>query len=126
MSRDAADIAWEKQQEEEYRAEQAVGSLERIADAADQVVELLKRSAIGVGWLMSSLLIEKGSILTMGREPNGDLFILHQIPNGPMRHSPYFTEEHPSDQRDVVPALYRLSAAYDKDLHPDGAGKLPF
>lgn len=126
MSRDASDIAYERQQEEDYRAEQVAGSLERIADSADQIVDLLKRGAVGVGWLVSSLLIEKGSILTLGREPNGDLFILHQIPLGTMRTAPYFEEEHPTSVRDVVPALYRLSDIYGRDLNGTPEQELPF
>lgn len=108
MSRTAEDIAWEMRQEAIDREESMAGSLERVADALELIVEIQQRSPANVGWMVRKLLLGPAAVVHLGLEPNGDIYIAWGRAADANTPPALIVEEHASGSSEVVPALARL------------------
>lgn len=110
----------------QQQRESEVGSLERIADALENVERQLYRVGPSLAYAINVMLREDGADLRIGKEPNGDVYICLDISSRVGKNVQGFFEEHASSWSGIPDAIVRLVKAYELTVPLVATPDIPF
>lgn len=114
------------EQETGRMRESEVGSLERIADALENVERQLYRVGPSLAYAINVMLREDGADLRIGKEPNGDIYICLDISSRAGKNVQGFFEEHAASWSGIPDAIIRLVKAYELTVPLVATPDIPF